>query len=95
MLRLSSLGVLMGSLYGKLTSSDSMVHHYVDNTECDNLQSSFNTTEPDQKVRICYMKISILIIHSAGYKNISVLHLSCRMSVLQFSLVLQTHALVL
>ena len=72
MLRLSSLGVLMGSLYGKLTSSDSMVHHYVDNTECDNLQSSFNTTEPDQKVRICYMKISILIklntFHSAGDK---------------------------
>ena len=52
MLRLSSLGVLMGSLYGKLTSSDSMVHHYVDNIECDNLQPSFNTTEPDQKVRI-------------------------------------------
>ena len=61
MLRLSSLGVLMGSLYGKLTSSDSMVHHYVDNNDCDNLQPSFNTTEPDQKVRICYMKISMLI----------------------------------
>ena len=30
-----------------------------------------------------------------GDKNISILHLSCRMSDLQFSLVLQTHALVL
>ena len=30
----------------------------------------------------------------SGDKNISILHLSCRMSDLQFSLVLQTHALV-
>ena len=30
-----------------------------------------------------------------GDKNISILHLSCRMSDLQFSLVLQTHAFVL
>ena len=30
-----------------------------------------------------------------GHKNISILHLSCRTSDLQFSLVLQTHALVL
>ena len=32
---------------------------------------------------------------STGDKNISILHLSCRTSDLQFSLVLQTHALVL
>ena len=31
----------------------------------------------------------------AGDKNISILHLSCRRSDLQFSLILQTHALVL
>ena len=31
----------------------------------------------------------------AGNKNISILHSPCRMSDLQFSLVLQTHALVL
>ena len=31
----------------------------------------------------------------SGDKNISILHLSCRMSELQFSLILQTHALVL
>ena len=31
----------------------------------------------------------------AGDKNISILHLSCRMSDLKFSLLLQTHALVL
>ena len=31
----------------------------------------------------------------AGDKNISILHLSCRTSDLQFSLVLQTHVLVL
>ena len=31
----------------------------------------------------------------SGDKNISILHLSCRMSDLQFSLVLQTHVLVL
>ena len=31
----------------------------------------------------------------AGDKNISILHLSCKTSDLQFSLVLQTHALVL
>ena len=39
-----------------------------------------------------------VILHSywgAGDKNISILRLSCRMSGLQFSLVLQTHALVL
>ena len=33
--------------------------------------------------------------HPAGDKNISILHLYCSMSDLQFSLVLQTHALVL
>ena len=32
---------------------------------------------------------------TSGDKNISVIHLSCRTSDLQFSLVLQTHALVL
>ena len=31
----------------------------------------------------------------SGYKNIPILHLSCRTSDLQFSLILQTHALVL
>ena len=33
--------------------------------------------------------------YEAGDKNFSILHLSCRTSDLQFSLVLQTHALVL
>ena len=35
------------------------------------------------------------IKYLAGDKNISILHLSCRTSDLQFLLVLQTHALVL
>ena len=38
--------------------------------------------------------LSLNSLHS-GDKNISILHLSCRTSDLQFSLVLQTHALVL
>ena len=36
-----------------------------------------------------------ILLVGSGDKNISILHLSCRMSDLQFSLVLQTHALVL
>ena len=43
-------------------------------------------------VAVCYNNI---LRYSAGDKNISILHLSCRTSDLQFSLILQTHALVL
>ena len=39
--------------------------------------------------------ISLEIINRPGDKNISILYLSCRTSDLQFSLVLQIHALVL
>ena len=48
-----------------------------------------------------YEELATLSIHDefcqgmSGDKNISILHLSCRTSDLQFSLVLQTHALVL
>ena len=39
--------------------------------------------------------LSIFKLYTPGDKNISILHLSCRTSDLQFSLVLQTHVLVL
>ena len=49
LLRLASLGVLMGSLYDKLTGH--MTQRVdINNTVCDNLQPTYNTTEPDQMV---------------------------------------------
>ena len=45
--------------------------------------------------RIEKIIFSYALLSEAGDKNISILHLSCRTSHLQFSLVLQTHALVL
>ena len=40
------------------------------------------------------MALKSLLLYS-GVKNISILHLSCKRSDLQFSLILQTHAIVL
>ena len=45
-------------------------------------------------IKIANVMHTVCLLGS-GDKNISILHLSCRMSDLQFSLVLQTHALVL
>ena len=36
-----------------------------------------------------------IVVIAPGDKNISILHLSCRTSDLQFSLILQTHVIVL
>ena len=49
------------------------------------------------EIRSIHSKCHLILYpyHASGYKNISILHLSCRTSDLQFSLILQTHALVL
>ena len=65
-------------------SCDSCNHHVVE--------------ERDGCVTLIVLWLSVFCVSflwCSGDKNISILHLSCRTSDLQFSLVLQTHAFVL
>ena len=56
------------------------------------VRNTQNSEYEEISMFICKVRDAMYI---PGNKNISILHLSCRTSDLQFSLVLQTHELVL
>ena len=87
-----NLSVMLGNYLQQTTSADNIFKCFFGELYGLTLFQSYQQLHEKPACGIC---TKYHINHNPGDKNISILHLSCRTSDLQFSLVLQTNALVL